>query len=198
MDSEELEKQKSYEWNRLIKKIAKDCRKCEGLTFIPVPGERYANPCPICIPKAKTITFLKESGMNVDDIKSSPIPPANLISEKCLFLQGEQKSRQALAFGILKEEAKQQRTVFFIELSNLLPELKKGNKDYLRYDTLFIDSIDIYRSVDQYTLPFYDGILFTYKNNPKKKLIVAGHTNCDGYATRFMEIYGTNFKLHFV
>lgn len=200
MDTEELEKVKFNEWNKLIKKISKDCDKCFGLSFIPIAGQTgKASQCPSCIPKAKTITYLKESGMNVEDIQKAHLDDMSLLKEKAIYLQGEQFDRQKIGFGILKEEAKLQRKVYFIEMSNLIPELKKGgNKDLIRFDTIYIDSIDIYKTIDQFLLPWFDGILFTFKNNLNKKIIVGGLNNTDGYANRFLETYGTRFKQIFV
>lgn len=197
MDSEELEKIKAIEWNKLIKNISKNCQKCFGLSFIPVASGK-ANQCPICIPKAKTISSLKDSGMNIEDIQNANLEDMSLLDEKVIFLQGEQRDRKSIAFGILKEDAKKQRKVYFIEMANLIPELKQGNKDLMRFDTIFIDSIDIYKTIDQFTLPWFDGILFKFKNDPNKKIIVGGLKNTEGYANRFLETYGTRFKHLFV
>lgn len=197
MDSEELEKIKHNEWNRLIKKIARDCNKCYGLSFIPNTSGR-ADPCSICIPKAKTITYLKDSGMNVEDIQKATLNDLSLLKEKVIFLQGEQNDRHNIGFAILKEEAKMQRKVFYIEMGNLISELKKENKELMKYDTIYIDSIDIYRTIDQFALPWFDGILFTFKNNPNKKIIVGGRENTEGYANRFLETFGTRFRHVFI
>lgn len=197
MDSEEVDKQKRIEWSRLIKKISQDCPKCEGLGFMGV-GLGKGIPCEICVPKAKTITYLKDSGMSVDDIRKNSLEDRTLLNHKILFLQGWSEKRLPIGYSILKEEAKNQRKVFFIDMASLIPQIKQGNRDLLQYDTIFIDSIDIYRSVDQFALPWFDGILFTFKNKPDKKLIVGGEGTSDGYAARFLEIFKTGYYTVFV
>jgi len=198
MDQDNIIKIKNQEWERRVRKIAKNCRNCEGYGFV-LDGNRKGEECHICIPKARSLTYLMESNIPVDDLKElKELSDKSLLNDRAIFLQGYIDDRQKLGFTILREEALKQRKIRFIEMGNLVLDLKQGNKEVLQYDTVFIDSIDAYRTTDQFILPWFDGILFSFKNKPGKRIIVGGSSNTEGYAARFVELYGNNFNLKFV
>lgn len=191
MDRDEIETQKRIEWKRLIKKISQGCPKCDGLGFIPYleRGQKRADDCPNCIPKAQTITYLKDSGMNIEDIKNGSCEDMSLLQEKGIFLQGEQRDRLKIAHGILKEEAKKQRKVLFMDLPTLLGELKQNKLvNLIGFHTIYVDGVDLYKNMDQFVLPYWDGLVFSYKNDVSKRIHVGGLVNHEGYGNRYLEI----------
>lgn len=201
MDSEELEINNSKEFNRLMKKISSNCRECSGIGFVIGKGSK-ASECSVCYPKVRTYLYIKNSGISTEDIarvREMDKVPEQLMASRILALTSPQnKLREDTGFRILIEEARLGRKVKYCPLPELLSNLKKGNNEITGYDTVFIDSIDLYRNVDNFLVSSYDNVLFHFKSNPKKKLIIGCHLLVDGYASRFSEIFGTLARIHYV
>lgn len=175
------------------------CRECIGTGMI-VSG-RIATECHICTPKARTYMYLKDSGMSIEDIQKAQLDRqyVSLLDHKVISLQTQVSTmREEVGFALLKEEAKRGRSVQFVQLPSLIAELKRGNKEIIRYDTLFIDSLDIYGTIDQYVLPWYDGLIFAVKNDPKKRLIVGCQMLSEGYSGRLLELCGPTIHVRFL
>lgn len=200
MDTEELEVTKSKEWNRIMKKVSENCAQCSGIGFVIGSGSK-AKECSVCYPKVRTFMYIKNSGISTEDVQRvrKLDMSKNLgMDERIMVIQSSQiKLREDLGFRILVDEALNGRKIKYVSLPELLTNLKKGNVEVMGYDVLFIDSIDLYRTVDNFMVASYDNVLFHFKANSKKRLIVGCHMLVDGYASRFSEIFGSQAKIHY-
>lgn len=197
MDTEEEFIKNSREFERVLKKVAKECKECLGDGFILETG-RKATQCHICVPKVKTFLSLKNSGMSIEDIKKCKLSDPLLASRRLICLSSSSSEhRESLGFTLLKNDAKEGKKVYFIQMPQLISEFKRGNKEFVRYDSLFIDNVDIYRTVDQFVIPYFDTVLFHFKVTKPKRLIIGCSNMNDGYSARVQELLGGDLHVKF-
>jgi hypothetical protein len=197
MDNDEDVINSSREFERILKKVSKDCKVCLGDGFIIETGRR-ATQCSVCVPKVKTYLSIKNSGISTEDIKKSSNVDKQLIDRRLICLSmSDSERRESIGFSLLKEDAKNGKKIFFIQLPQLIGEFKKGNKEFVRYDTIFIDNVDIYRMIDPYVITYFDSILFHFKITKGKRLVVGCSNMNDGYSARVQELLGGDLYVKF-